>query len=218
MKTVVITGTSRGIGKATAQKFLDQGWEVIGTSTSGKTPVIHDNLKMHQLDLADSESILRFIGGITGRKTTINVLINNAGIGLPADREHISVDVLRQTLEINLIGLIALTESLLPLMLNNGHIINVSSALASLTEDMGTWSPAYRISKAGVNMYTRHLANVLRSRRVTVSSFDPGWVRTDMGSMNAPRDPSESAEELFQLATASVDSGYFWRGGKKRAW
>jgi NAD(P)-dependent dehydrogenase (short-subunit alcohol dehydrogenase family) len=218
MKTIVITGVSRGIGQATAGTFLDRGWHVIGTARAGASPLIHENLQMYRLDLAKAASISSFVQALRMRTIALDAVLNNAGIGLPADTEHLSIEVLRETLEVNLIGLIALTEALLPIVLDGGHIINVSSALASLTQDAGTWSPAYRISKAGVNMYTRHLAEVLRKRHITVSSFDPGWVRTDMGSMSAPRDPSEPAEELFALATASVESGYFWRGGKKRAW
>ena len=218
MKTVVITGTSRGIGKAIARKFLDEGWKVIGTSTTGKSPLINVNLQMYALDLTRIDQILSFSATLEGTKGTIDVLINNAGISLPGDTEHFSLEVLRQTLEVNLIGLITLTEALLPVILDGGHIINMSSGLASLTEDMGTWSPAYSISKAAVNKYTKHLADVLQARRIIVSSFDPGWVRTDMGGMNAPRDPSEPAQELFQLATAKVESGFFWKGGRKRTW
>ncbi len=68
MKTVVITGASRGIGKATAQKFLDEGWQVIGTSTSGKSPLISANLQMFRLDLANTEDILSFSAQAEGRK------------------------------------------------------------------------------------------------------------------------------------------------------
>lgn len=218
MKTIVITGTSRGIGKATAQKFLDEGWHVIGTSTSGKSPLVSPNLDMFALDLADEKQILSFSAELEKRKGAIDVLINNAAIAISADTEHISIEVLRRTLEVNLIGLITLTETLIPLMLDRGHIINISSGLASLTEEMGTWSPAYSISKTAVNKYTKQLADVLRGRGITVSSFDPGWVRTDMGGMNAPRDPSEPAQELYELATTKVDSGYFWKGHRKRAW
>ncbi len=218
MKTAVITGTSRGIGRATAQKFLDEGWSVVGTSTSGKSPLIHQNLRMFGLNLADPADITAFVAALKARTITPDVLINNAGVGLPADTETISVEVLRTTLEVNLIGLVALTEEVQPLMPDGGHIINLSSSMASLTQFMGTWSPAYKISKVAVNMYTRHLADVLKTRRILVSSFDPGWVRTDMGGSNAPRNPVEPATELFQLATSQVDTGLFWRGGKQRAW
>ncbi len=218
MKTAVITGVSRGIGKATARKFLDEGWRVAGTSTTGTSPLVSANLEMYALDLADEKQILSFSARLEGRRGTIEVLINNAAIALPADTEHISIEVLRRTLDVNLIGLITVTEALLPLMVDEGHIINISTGLASLTQEMGTWSPAYSISKTAVNKYTKHLADVVRSRGIVVSSFDPGWVRTDMGSMNAPRDPSEPANEIFELATTKVDSGYFWKGGKKRSW
>jgi NAD(P)-dependent dehydrogenase (short-subunit alcohol dehydrogenase family) len=67
-------------------------------------------------------------------------------------------------------------------------------------------------------MYTRTLASRLKDRNITVSSFDPGWVKTDMGGKGALREPSEPAEELFELATSKVESGYFWHQGRKKAW
>ena len=216
MKKVLITGASRGIGKATAEKFLSEGWFVIGTSTSGKASLKHQNLKVYKLDLSNPKSIQEFIEKISKEK--IDVLINNAGIYLDSDTFPLKRGVLQQTLDVNLIGPIELTENLIPFINSDGHIINMSSPMGSITEISGSDSPAYRISKLAINMYTRTLATELRGKGIIVSSMDPGWVKTDMGGKNAPRDPSEPAKEMFELATSKVEPGYFWHKGKKRSW
>lgn len=218
MKTVLVTGASRGIGRAIAEKFLSEGWSVIGTSTSGKAVLKHQNLKVYKLDASDPQSVQKFVEEINNTNEKIDVLINNAGIYLDEDIFPLKREILQQTLDVNLIGLIDLTEKLMPLVNDGGHIINMSSPMGSITELNGADAPAYRISKLAINMFTRTLADELRNRKITVSSLDPGWVKTDMGGSSAPRDPSEPAKEMFELATSKVDSGYFWHKGKKRDW
>jgi NAD(P)-dependent dehydrogenase (short-subunit alcohol dehydrogenase family) len=217
MKTVVITGANRGIGFTTAKLFLKEGWQVIGTSRSGQIDIKDKNLKVIKLDLNSSESITNAAKTISKLKGGVDVLVNNAGMRSTRDNK-ISVTGLRETLEVNLIGLIDLTEKLVPTINDDGHIINISSELASFKD---TWSlaPAYRISKAAVNMYTRTLVSRLGSKNITVSSLDPGWVRTDMGGSSAPRKPEEAAKDIFKLATRKdVETGQFWLQGKKREW
>jgi NAD(P)-dependent dehydrogenase (short-subunit alcohol dehydrogenase family) len=219
MKKVLITGASRGIGNAAAQKFLQEGWAVIGTSTTGTAPSQHQAFRMYALNLLDPESIKKFTAAMRQSEKTIDLLVNNAGISDNDDvAESVSIKALRKTLEVNLIGLIDLTERLLPLIREGGHIINISSGLSSLVQGDGSYAPAYGISKAALNKYTVVLAHRLQAKGITVSAFDPGWVRTDMGGSGAQRDPSEPARELFKLAASKVDSGCFWHRGKKRSW
>ncbi|OGK30424.1 hypothetical protein A3G67_01380 [Candidatus Roizmanbacteria bacterium RIFCSPLOWO2_12_FULL_40_12] len=218
MKTLVVTGASRGIGKAIAEKFLSESWYVIGTSTSGKASLKRDNFEIYKLDVSDPESIERFAKALARSKKKIDVLINNAGVYLDEDTSPLNTKALRKTLEVNLIGLADLTERLLPHINNGAHIISMSSGAGSITDEPDAYKPAYQISKAAVNMFTRTLAEALKKRNITVSSVDPGWVRTDMGSSSAPRDPKEPAEEIFKMATSEVNSGFFWHKNKKRAW
>ena len=177
---------------------------------------------MYILDLSKPQNIQEFTEKLIKNKIKIDVLVNNAGINLSSAGESggrvLSTDILRKTLEVNLIGLADLTENLLTCINDGGHIVNISSGSGSITEFSGTNIPSYAISKTAVNMYTRTLANRLNGRHITVSSFDPGWVKTDMGGSYAPRSPEQPAEELYELATSKVESGYFWHRGKKRAW
>lgn len=218
MKTVLITGTSRGIGLSTAEKFLDEGWFVIGTSTSGKSPIKNQNFKSYLLDLNNPESIKDFINLIKKENFKIDTLINNAGVYLDPFDSTINIKILRKTLEINLIGLITLTESLVPLINSGGSIISVSSQAGSITGHVGQNVPTYKISKVGVNMYTKILSDRLKTQSITVSAIDPGWTKTDMGGPGGIRDPKDPANEIYKLAISDVETGNFWFQGQKRSW
>src|SRR3990167_10375621 len=125
MKIVVITGVSRGIGEALANKFLQEGYGVIGTSTSGKSKINSPNLMMIKLDLSDTVSIKKAGKDIKNTTANIDILMNNAGISADEELGKIDINVLRKNLEVNLIGLIAFTELLLPIISQNGQIINM---------------------------------------------------------------------------------------------
>jgi NAD(P)-dependent dehydrogenase (short-subunit alcohol dehydrogenase family) len=217
MKTVIITGVSRGIGKVAAEKFLNEGWRVVGVSKSGKATIRHAALTIYPADLSSTSSIRDFVKLVVASGLKADVLVNNAGILVDHDPGG-DLSILRTTLEVNLIGLIDLTEHLLPNINNGGHIISLSSGLGSLTDATNGAYSSYRISKVAINMYTRVLASRLKEKDITVSSIDPGWVKTDMGGVGAPRDPSEPALEIFELAASRVDSGFYWHRGKKKNW
>ena len=220
MNSAIITGASRGIGKATAGLFLAHGWKVVGTSTNGEGWT-KANLTWVELDLSDPQSIAQAAKEIAVHGP-FNILIDNAGY--LADREKdfddkpIQMNVLRKTLEVNLIGTVDLTERLLPNVKDGGHIVLLGSVCGSLTEADAAMSPAYSISKAGLSMYTRQLAGQMKDRGITVSIVDPGWVKTDMGGPDAVREVEEPAKEIYDLATSNVSSGKFWRHGKERSW
>lgn len=220
MKKAVITGASRGIGKATAEKFLAEGFAVVGTSTSG-AGFEHENLSWVQLDLIDSGSIGRAAKDIAARGK-IDVLVDNAGYLSDTESDFgdspVDMDVLRRTLEVNLIGTIDFTEQLLPSLKEGGRILLLGSQLGSLTDAMHTASISYSISKAALGMYARQLAGQVKERDVRVFIVDPGWVRTDMGGPNATRAPEEPAREIYELAVSDLPTGRFWREGKERSW
>ncbi len=218
MKKVLITGASRGIGFATAKRFLKEGYFVVGTSTSGSVPIKGQNFVSVKLRLDDPKSISSAADEIRQKCKTLDILVNNAGMSLEPDANKMDLGILRKVLEVNLIGLIDFTERILPLMNRGGQIVNISSMMASLSSFDNGICPAYRISKTAVNMYTRTLADRLKDKDITVSSFDPGWVRTDMGGREAPRDPEVPAKEIFELVNSNPESGYFWFEGKKRSW
>ena len=112
-----------------------------------------------------------------------------------------------------------LTELLLPKIKEGGHIINLASDWGSFSEqNFDEFQPHYKMSKAALNMYTKLLSERIKKSEVKVSSFDPGWVQTDMGSKNATRTPNEVAVEMINLMEQKNDTGKFWHKGQIRKW
>ncbi len=225
MKTIVITGASRGIGKATARRFLDEGWFVIGTSTSGNTIFNDANFKSVVLDYLKPETIPVAVGEVKNVAKSIDVLLNNAGVVFDLPDTAVDILKLRKTLEVDLIGHIDLTERLLSLIAKGGHIINVGSCSAVLNDPLDDIdAPAYRIAKTALSMYTKLLARRPRDMDIVVSSIDPGWVKTDMGNSAASedskpdREPEDVAQDIYDLVMSNPETGQFWRFGKKRSW
>ncbi len=218
MQTVFITGISHGIGKATAIKFLNEGYQVIGTSLDGQLDYNHENLKMIKLDLNNQESIDNTTKELSDLNQKIDIYINNAGILLDEGEDCIVIDKLKGTLQVNLIGPIDLTQKNLHLINDDGHIINISSSAASLEKVHHTDYPAYKISKAAVNMFTVWLAFKLKDK-IKVSCVHPGRVKTAMGSWEGDMEPEEAAEYIYKTATdKDIETGQFWYKGEKFPW
>jgi NAD(P)-dependent dehydrogenase (short-subunit alcohol dehydrogenase family) len=227
MKTALITGIGRGIGKALAEKFMAEGYFVIGTTYSTKARMDAPNLKTYDLDLADPDSIKKCADAVRASGMKIDVLVNNAGVMLDDTEETLIPDKLRPTFEVNVTGTADFTERLIPAMNKGSHIVFISSAAGSIgdMDDVMTahhpyFYPAYKISKAALNMYARTLAVRLLHEKydVTVSCVHPGWVRTDMGGEEAPTAPEEAAADIFKLADSRPETGQFWYKGKKYPW
>lgn len=226
MKTAIITGASRGIGLATAEKFLAEGWQVIGTHNKTSIPIKSPNLIILELDLSSSENIIETTKKIKSLDIAIDALINNAGVALDAHDDYADLDKIRQTFEVNLFGLIDFTERLLPIVNDGSHIINIDSRYGSFAMPIDNeTSIGYRMSKAAVNMYTRSLAFRLANRKIIVSSLHPGWVRTDMGFAGVTndgeepdREPQAVADEIYDVTQNVTESGQFWHRGKKCEW
>jgi NAD(P)-dependent dehydrogenase (short-subunit alcohol dehydrogenase family) len=217
MRTIFISGISRGIGRALAERFLEAGDFVVGTSTDGKINYSHNNLVVYALNYYKQESITDFIRNIKNLNMKIDILINNAGVLIDESETSVVVEKLKTTLEANLFGVIWITEGLIPIINLGGSIINISSSAGSLERTTQTIYPSYKISKAALNMYTRTLA-IRLADKITVSSVHPGWVKTDMGGDNADMTPEEAAGEIFKLAGSKIESGQFWFKGEKLPW
>lgn len=212
-KIALITGASKGIGKALTEKMLNENYFVIGTSRNGKIKNFdHTNFYSLRLDLSDTSSIENAHNEIFSKFKHIDILINNAGIGPDLDTYIPKKESFNLTFDVNVTGTVFFTEPLIELISENGIILNVSSKMGSLDACELTDSVAYRMSKSALNMYTKILKNRLKDQ-IKVASIHPGWVRTaiiESNLKNGRLSPEQSADNLFDFLTTEFESGTFW--------
>ena len=153
----------------------------------------------------------------------VDVLVNNAAILLHESSDVLAIptDDYRRTFDTNVFGVIQACQVLVPPMAKQGYgrVVNVSSGAGQLSH-MSTYAPAYSMSKAALNAFTRILAETYRGDGVLVNCVDPGWVRTDMGGSSAPRSVEEGADTIVWLATLpdSGPTGGFFHDRKRIDW
>lgn len=209
-KTVLITGANSGIGNALAQKLVQEGYFVIGTSRNGKIENIKsENIFVVELNITNDESILNASSLIRSKFKGIDILVNNAGIAPDLDTTSLNMDSLKATFETNVFGLVNFTETILDYISDGGQIINISSIMGTLNRITKMDSTAYRMSKVAVNMYTKTLAARLLNQ-IKVISFHPGWVQTKLATDFAPLTPEFSANGIFSLLQKELPTGTFW--------
>jgi len=202
MNTILITGCSSGFGLETARYFLDRDWTVIATMRTLRDDVLprSERLRLQQLDVTDSDSIARAVEAAG----PINVLVNNAGVGLLNALEGVSMDNVRDVFETNTLGAIAMTKAVLPQMRERraGVVVNVSS---SVTVRPLSLLSVYTASKAAVNAFTESLALELQPFGVRARLVLPGAApetafgdnaRARMG-MNFPEPYAALAAQVF---------------------
>ncbi|MBC6605377.1 SDR family NAD(P)-dependent oxidoreductase [Hymenobacter sp. BT188] len=209
-KTAVLTGANSGIGLALTHKLLAEGYRVIGTSRSGQiADFSHPNLTVISLDVTDEASIAQAVAQIGQLAPSIDLLVNNAGVGSDLGTITPTGTALRDTFATNVDGTILFTEPMLPLVRDGGQIVFLSSKMG-LVSHAAADSPAYRISKAAINMYAAILAERVAERGISVTPMHPGWVQTRMGGDSAPFTTEQSAAGLFRGIQARPESGKFW--------
>ena len=210
-KSVLITGTSQGIGHALTKLLLINGYNVIGTSTTGIDNINENNYKFCSLDLSNLDSINAFEKNFQTENIKIDILINNAGIGPDLDFELPEAISFQKTFDVNVTGTTLFTEQMLQHLNVGGKIINISSKMGSIDICEKNDSVAYRMSKAALNMYTKILSNRLEGKQF-VASVHPGWVRTNISksNINGRLSPEESAQKIFEFINSDFKTGTFW--------
>tara|TARA_B100000586_G_scaffold125105_1_gene90359 strand:- start:62 stop:784 length:723 start_codon:yes stop_codon:yes gene_type:complete len=180
-KKILITGASRGIGKEIALKSKENGYIVLGTSTSevGAQALEKEGIHGLVLNLNDSKSVKEFSDVLIKDHSDIEILINNAGITRDNIVLRMSDEEWMDVLNVNLNGTFKISKTVLKFMLKKrwGRIINITSTSAS-TGNKGQAN--YAAAKSGVEAFSRSLAKEVGSRGITVNSVAPGYIETDM--------------------------------------
>ena len=216
--TVLVTGASRGLGRALAELYAAAGFRVIACMRQAITGV-------EALDVADAGSIAALAERLKGQP--IDIVVNNAAVrGDTGGLDTLETGDFLEVMRVNALAPLLLARALRPNLLAGGRrvLVNIGSRAGSLAEgtiDDEDGDYAYRCSKAALNMATVKLAQDFRRDGIAVISLHPGWVRTDMGGVEAAVDVAESAAGLKALidATRLAETGSFRAyDGRTVAW
>jgi NAD(P)-dependent dehydrogenase (short-subunit alcohol dehydrogenase family) len=230
MKTVLVTGANKGIGREVARQLAAKGFHVFvgarnakaGRKAAEEIAKQGGKATFLEIDVSDNDSVTSAAREFAETADRLDVLVNNAGIIVDGDDAvlEFSDDLVRKTVETNSLGPLRVTRAFAPLLQKSKapRVINVSSSGGQLTGGADGWAPAYCISKTALNGVTVQLAAALP--KFAVNCVCPGWVRTDMGGGNATRSVQEGADTIVWLASDAPQdlTGKFLRDRKEIPW
>lgn len=214
-KTVLITGSSTGIGRATAEYFQQLGWNVVATMRTlgnGADLARLDNVLVTALDVTDSASIQSAVGAAIERFGSIDVLVNNAGYGAYGPLEAFEMKSIRRQFDTNVIGLLETTKAVLPHMraAKSGVVINISSVGGKITFPLGS---LYHGTKWAVEGITESLHFELAPIGIKAKVIEPGIIATDFSGRSFDF-RNDGALEEYQGTVKQVMSAFEDFGAK----
>jgi NAD(P)-dependent dehydrogenase (short-subunit alcohol dehydrogenase family) len=228
--TALVTGANKGIGYEIAAGLGALGWRVgVGARDEGRREAAVEKLRANgadafgvPLDVTDDASVTAAVGVVQERAGRLDVLVNNAGITGGPEQLPTTVDVatVRTVVETNVLGVIRVTNAMLPLLRRSAspRIVNMSSTVGSLTlqstpdAEVGPIAVAYSPSKTFLNAVTVQYAKELRDTGILVNLACPGYVATDLNGFRGVRTPEQGAAIALRLATLPDDGptgGFF---------
>ncbi|MEU7888857.1 SDR family oxidoreductase [Microbispora bryophytorum] len=226
----LVTGANKGIGYEIAAGLGALGWSVgVGVRDEGRREGAVEKLRAAgvdafgvPLDVTDDASVAAAAGLIEERAGRLDVLVNNAGItgGMPQTPTTVDPATMRAAVETNVIGVIRVTNAMLPLLRRSAspRIVNMSSTVGSLTRqttpgaETGPISAAYAPSKTFLNAVTVQYAKELRDTNILINAGCPGFCATDLNGFRGVRTPEQGAAIAIRLATLPDDGptgGFF---------
>lgn len=229
-KVALITGGTRGIGKAIAMKFAEQGYNLVLNYVSDNTDI--ENIKQQfkqynnievlliKANVADYESCENMIKTIIEKFGKIDVLVNNAGITKDNLLMRMSKDDFDKVIEINLKGTFNVTKCVIPFMMKkrNGKIVNISSVVG-VSGNAGQCN--YAASKAGIIGFTKSIAKELASRNILANIIAPGFIDTDMTSVltDQVKENINAQIPLKRMGTAEeIANAVYFLGGENNTY
>jgi 3-oxoacyl-[acyl-carrier protein] reductase len=202
-QVALVTGASRGIGRAIAERLADDGFFVVGTATTENgaqaiSAYLGENGKGLKLDVADAESVAEVTKIVTDDYGTPAVLVNNAGITRDNLLMRMKDEEWDSIISTNLTSVYRMSKAVLRGMMKakTGRIINISSVVGS-TGNAGQAN--YAAAKAGIVGFTKSMAKEVGSRNITVNTVAPGFIDTDM--------TKELSEDIKQTLLSSIPLG-----------
>jgi short-subunit dehydrogenase len=183
--TAFITGASSGIGRAAAVALTRAGWHVIGTSRKAAPGEVRDGIRMIACDVTDDASVTQAVAMVQAETGRIDLLVNNAGYALSGAAEESSVGQVQALFDTNFMGLVRVTNAVLPLMRAQGagRILNVGSVMGLIPGPFGAY---YAASKHAVEGYSESLDHEVRPFGIRVAVIEPWATRTAIEA-NSPR-------------------------------
>lgn len=211
-QTVLVTGASAGIGKATVKTLLEAGYTVYAAARRVENMRDLEDLGAVALkmDVTSEEDLVAGVERINEEQGGVDILVNNAGFGLYGPMEDIPLDDARYQFEVNLFGLARLTQLVLPYMREQvaGKIVNVSSIVGKAYAPLGSW---YVASKHALEGWSDCLRFELKNFGIDVVIIEPGLIHTEFGSVAfepmLERSANSPYSEIVKRLTAGMD-GY----------
>ncbi|PYC70782.1 dehydrogenase [Micromonospora arborensis] len=232
----LVTGANKGIGYEIAAGLGALGWSVgVGARDDARREAAVEKLRAAgvdafgvPLDVTDDTSVTAAVRLVEERAGGLDVLVNNAAVtgGMPQEPTTVDLAAVRTAVETNVIGVIRVTNAMLPLLRRSAspRIVNMSSGVGSLTRQTastderttGPLSVAYAPSKTFLNAVTIQYAKELRDTNILINAACPGFVATDLNGFRGVRTPQQGAAIAVRLATLPNDGptgGFFEDAG-----
>lgn len=207
----IVTGASSGIGKATAQALVKAGYRVFGTSRQRAQPM-PEGVEALTCDVTSDTSVDAAVRAVLERAGRIDLLVNNAGVGLLGAAEESSLEQAKSLFDVNLFGVIRVTRAVLPAMRRQkaGRIVNISSVMGLIP---APYMALYAASKHALEGYSESLDHELRHAGVRVTLVEPAYTQTSFESylvrpdqqVDAYRSARANAESVMRDAMEKAD-------------
>jgi NAD(P)-dependent dehydrogenase (short-subunit alcohol dehydrogenase family) len=230
MTIALVTGANKGIGLETARQLGARGFTVLAGARDEERGLEAEralradgaDARFTRLDVTDDTSVRQAAEWIGHEYGRLDILVNNAGIARGNPPSETDLDAMREVYEVNVFGVIRVTNAMLPLLRRApaARIVNVSSEVGSISSQTDPASPlaqmpaslAYPSSKSALNMITAMYAKELRDTPIKVNAANPGYTKTDLNRNSGFRSVAEGAEASAYLATLPADgpSGILW--------
>lgn len=197
-RVALVTGASSGIGEAASQQLMAAGFTVYGTSRRGASGA-NRAFQLLALDVTEDASVLAAVSELERREGRIDLLVNNAGIGITGAAEESSIDQVKALFETNFHGAVRVSNAVLPLMRQqgSGRILNVGSGLGFIPSPFSAY---YSATKHALEGYSESLDHEVRGFGIRVAVIEPGATKTSFESSTAAADKPLAAYDRLRTS------------------